>query len=228
MQRALERTRARRPWLIATSAALVLGIAVSPYLYVKALAAGRAARENAAIAEAANRAFSDDVLSAASPYAQSGDEAPTIRDAIAGPVARIDDAGAASRSTRPPCSTTSASCAVRRPRSPRPSPGTPRCGAVLAAHGPGGPAHATGRYVAAGLTGRLALAEAKALTASHRRAARRLRRAPARPPALAPGRLLRDSRGDSTGPGRPTARAWLRPSSPTMRAAGNDHSKARC
>lgn len=91
LQRMLERGRARRPWLLATAAALTLGIAVSSYLYVKALEAGRTAREHASIAAAANRFFSQDVLSAASPYAQRGKDEPTIREAIDGAVARIDE-----------------------------------------------------------------------------------------------------------------------------------------
>lgn len=91
MQRVLERARARRPWLMATAAALALGIAASAWLYVQALAAERAARENAAIADAVNRFFNQDVLGAASPYAQSGSDEPTVREAIDGAVARIDE-----------------------------------------------------------------------------------------------------------------------------------------
>src|SRR5690606_11811203 len=68
-RRVLERQRARRPWLLATAAALVLGIAASTYLYAEALEAGRAAREQAAIADAVNRFFNEDVLAGASPYA---------------------------------------------------------------------------------------------------------------------------------------------------------------
>lgn len=91
MQRLLERERARRPWLIATVVALTLGIAAGSFLYVKALAASRSARENAAVADAVNRFFNQDVLSAASPYSQSGRSEPTVREAIDGAVARIDE-----------------------------------------------------------------------------------------------------------------------------------------
>ncbi len=91
MQRLLERERARRPWLIATAAALALGAATSSWLYVKTLSASRAARENAAVADAVNRFFNQDVLSAASPYAQAGSREPTVREAIDGAVGRIDE-----------------------------------------------------------------------------------------------------------------------------------------
>ena len=91
MQRLLERERARRPWLIATVVALLLGIAAGSFLYVKALSASRSARENAAVADAVNRFFNQDVLSAASPYSQSGKSEPTVREAIDGAVARIDE-----------------------------------------------------------------------------------------------------------------------------------------
>lgn len=91
MQGVLERARARRPWLIATVTALMLGIATSSWLYVKALAASRAARENAAVADAVNRFFNQDVLGAASPYSQTGKSEPTVREAIDGAVARIDE-----------------------------------------------------------------------------------------------------------------------------------------
>lgn len=91
MQRALERARARRPWLIATVATLALGLAAGSYLYAKAIAASRAARENAAVADAVNRFFNQDVLSAASPYAQSGKDEPTVREAVDHAVTRIDE-----------------------------------------------------------------------------------------------------------------------------------------
>lgn len=90
MQRTLERARARRPWLIATVATLALGLAAGSYLYLKAIDASRAARENAAVADAVNRFFNQDVLSAASPYAQRDKDAPTVREAIDHAVTRID------------------------------------------------------------------------------------------------------------------------------------------
>lgn len=91
MQRIVESARTRRPWLIATAVALTLGIATSSWLYLKALAASRTAQENAAVADAVNRFFNQDVLGAASPYSQRGSREPTVREAIDGAVARIDE-----------------------------------------------------------------------------------------------------------------------------------------
>ncbi|HBK45373.1 MAG TPA: hypothetical protein DDZ67_02835 [Xanthomonadaceae bacterium] len=54
-------------------------------------AASRVARENAAIADAVNRFFNQDVLSAASPYALDGNREPTVREAIDRAVGRIDE-----------------------------------------------------------------------------------------------------------------------------------------
>lgn len=87
----LERARTRRPWLVSTVVVLILGIATSSYLYAKALAAGRAAREQAAVADAVNRFFNQDVLSAASPYSQNEREELTVREAIDHAVTRIDE-----------------------------------------------------------------------------------------------------------------------------------------
>ncbi|HEU4814308.1 MAG TPA: winged helix-turn-helix domain-containing protein [Xanthomonadaceae bacterium] len=91
MQRMVERARTRRPWLVSTVVVLILGIAASSWLYAKALAAGRAAREQAAVADAVNRFFNKDVLSAASPYSQNEREELTVREAIDHAVTRIDE-----------------------------------------------------------------------------------------------------------------------------------------
>jgi len=88
-RRLLERHRTRRPWLIATAAVLALGIATSSWLYLEALAAGRDAQQSAAVADAVNRFFNQDVLGAASPYAHGIGE-PTIREAIDRAAANID------------------------------------------------------------------------------------------------------------------------------------------
>lgn len=90
-RRVLERQRARRPWLLATAAALALGVAASGWLYLQAVDAGRAAREQAAIADAVNRFFNQDVLAAASPYADGERGERTVREAIDHAVTRIDD-----------------------------------------------------------------------------------------------------------------------------------------
>lgn len=91
LQRAMERQRARRPWLIATAAALVVGLGAGSIFYAKALEAGRVARENAAVADAVNRFFNQDVLGAASPYAANGQGEPTIREALDRAVVHIDE-----------------------------------------------------------------------------------------------------------------------------------------
>lgn len=90
-QRALERTRARRPWLVATAVALALGTAISGWMYTRALKASRVAQENAAIADAVNRFFNQDVLSAASPYAQAEREPLTVPEAIDLAAARVGE-----------------------------------------------------------------------------------------------------------------------------------------
>ncbi|HET8819437.1 MAG TPA: tetratricopeptide repeat protein, partial [Xanthomonadaceae bacterium] len=91
MQHVLDRARTRRPWLVSTVVVLLLGIATSSYLYAEALAASRAAREQAAVADAVNRFFNQDVLGAASPYAQNERAELTVREAIDHAVTRIDD-----------------------------------------------------------------------------------------------------------------------------------------
>lgn len=91
LQRAMERQRARRPWLIATAAALLLGLGAGSIFYMKALEASRVARENAAVADAVNRFFNQDVLGAASPYAANGKGEPTIREALDRAVVHIDE-----------------------------------------------------------------------------------------------------------------------------------------
>lgn len=89
-QRLLERARARRPWLLATAAALVLGAGAALFLYARTLEASREAQRNAAIADGVNRFFNRDVLGAASPYSGVGDREPTIREALDYAVTRIN------------------------------------------------------------------------------------------------------------------------------------------
>jgi non-specific serine/threonine protein kinase len=91
VQRSLERQRAMRPWRIATAVALTVGIAAGSYFYVKAIEASRQAQENAAIAQAVNRFFNQDVLGAASPYSGSGKGEPTIREALDSAVVHIEE-----------------------------------------------------------------------------------------------------------------------------------------
>lgn len=90
-RRVLERQRARRPWLLATGVALSLGAVASGLLYTQALKAGHVAREQAAIADAVNRFFNEDVLAAASPYEHGGQAERTVREAIDHAVTRISE-----------------------------------------------------------------------------------------------------------------------------------------
>ncbi|WP_051361899.1 protein kinase domain-containing protein [Solimonas soli] len=89
-QRLVEHARARRPWLLATAAALAIGVGAVAFLYAKTLQASHEAQRNAATADAVNRFFNRDVLGAASPYAGLATGEPTIRDAIDYAVGRID------------------------------------------------------------------------------------------------------------------------------------------
>ena len=88
----------KRRWLLAGIGALAAFLAVSLWQQYRvqnardaAEAASRAAQENAAIADAVNRFFNQDVLGSASPYAQNGNHEPTIREAVDHAVTRIHE-----------------------------------------------------------------------------------------------------------------------------------------
>jgi len=85
---ALERSRVRRPWIIAALAVLVAGVVVSSLLYLRADRARRDAQEALAISKAINRFLNDDLLASADPYA-SGRE-PSIRDILHAAAATAD------------------------------------------------------------------------------------------------------------------------------------------
>lgn len=96
--RQLAALKQKRRWLLAGIGVLTAFLALSLWQQVRvqnardaAEAASRAAHENAAIADAVNRFFNQDVLGAASPYAQSGKQEPTVREAVDHAVARIDE-----------------------------------------------------------------------------------------------------------------------------------------
>ena len=67
-RRALDLARARRGPLLAFMAALLVGFAISTWLYLRAEAAHRAARTETARALAVTRFLTDDLLSAANPF----------------------------------------------------------------------------------------------------------------------------------------------------------------
>lgn len=96
--RQLAALKQKRRWLLAGIGVLAAFLTLSLWQQYRvqnardaAEAASRAAHENAAIADAVNRFFNQDVLGAASPYAQSGDHEPTIREAVDHAVTRIDE-----------------------------------------------------------------------------------------------------------------------------------------
>lgn len=92
----LEKLQQRRRWLqagiVVLGAVLLLSLWQQHRVQVARdamEAATREARENAAIADAVNRFFNQDVLGAASPYAMNGAQEPTVREAIEHAAARI-------------------------------------------------------------------------------------------------------------------------------------------
>ncbi|GFE80348.1 hypothetical protein GCM10011487_23480 [Steroidobacter agaridevorans] len=88
----LERLRARRPWLITAVSALCVGLAVGIWFYLNALRSERAAREQAAVAQAVSDFFSREVLSAAAPYEDIGEsKTPTVREAVDRALNRIGE-----------------------------------------------------------------------------------------------------------------------------------------
>ncbi|HJW46685.1 MAG TPA: winged helix-turn-helix domain-containing protein, partial [Lysobacter sp.] len=96
--RQLAALKQKRRWLLAGIGALAAFLLLSLWQQYRvqnarnaAEAASRAAHENAAIADAVNRFFNQDVLASASPYAQDGNHEPTIREAVDRAVIHIDE-----------------------------------------------------------------------------------------------------------------------------------------
>ena len=90
VERALERWRARRPWVVAALVALLLGLGISSALYVGEHRARQDAAHAAARAEAINRFLSDDLLGAADPSGPGGAHNPTMRDVLARTAGHLD------------------------------------------------------------------------------------------------------------------------------------------
>ena len=84
MQRRLERVQARRPWLIATFVALVIGLGFSVRSYRAAMRARDVARVQASVADAVVQFLDHDILSEGSPFSVAdGSGGPqTVRDAV--------------------------------------------------------------------------------------------------------------------------------------------------
>jgi len=86
---ALERARARRAWMYALVATLVLGIAVSFWLYLREREAERRASTAAGTAYAINAFLNDDVLSAADPYLSGGGRNVTVNSILSRAAGRL-------------------------------------------------------------------------------------------------------------------------------------------
>ena len=90
VERALERARTRRPWVVAALVVLLLGLGISSSLYFGERKAREEAAHAAARAEAINRFLSDDLLGAADPSGPGGAHNPTMRDVLARTAGHLD------------------------------------------------------------------------------------------------------------------------------------------
>ena len=90
VERDLERSRARRPWVAFALAALVVGFGISFSLYLAEKKAREEAAHAATRAEAINRFLSDDLLGAADPSGPGGAHNPTMRDVLARTADHLD------------------------------------------------------------------------------------------------------------------------------------------
>ena len=90
VERALERSRTRRPWVVAALIALLSGLGISSSLYLGEKRARLEAAHAAARAEAINRFLSDDLLGAADPSGPGGAHNPTMRDVLARTANHLD------------------------------------------------------------------------------------------------------------------------------------------
>lgn len=84
LRQRLERSRARRPWLIAATAALALGVGFGFWNYRQALEARDVAREQASVADSVINFLDRDILAAGSPFSVSTDGSAhlTVREAV--------------------------------------------------------------------------------------------------------------------------------------------------
>jgi non-specific serine/threonine protein kinase len=89
-QEALKRTRARRPWLIASLVSLALGLVASTWLQLQSHRAYLAAEQQRSRAEAINTFLNDDLLGAADPGAPGAQHDPTVKQLLARAAQRLD------------------------------------------------------------------------------------------------------------------------------------------
>ena len=99
-QRALERSRIRRPWIITALAVMVIGTAVSYNLYRQERVSRLQAERQAIRAETINRFLSEDLLGAADPAGPGGTYNPTIREVLDRTAASLDARFAADARTK--------------------------------------------------------------------------------------------------------------------------------
>ncbi|WP_202844331.1 protein kinase domain-containing protein [Luteimonas saliphila] len=81
-RRALERTHARRPWIVATIAVLSIGLLASSLLWYRSERLREAATMQAARAEAVANFLSDDLLGALSPGGSGFERDPSMREVL--------------------------------------------------------------------------------------------------------------------------------------------------
>ena len=89
LQKAIERTRARRPWIIAAGSALVLGLATTLYFFQQSIVQRDEARNQTANAEAITQFLNDDVLGAADPFQSGSAKDMNVPQALDRAVARL-------------------------------------------------------------------------------------------------------------------------------------------
>jgi eukaryotic-like serine/threonine-protein kinase len=94
VQRALERTQARRPWILAVIGLLTLGLGVSLWFYHASVESERRMAQQYQVAEALNTFMTRDLIGAANP-AVSGHSDVKVIDAAKAAIPRIDAAFAA-------------------------------------------------------------------------------------------------------------------------------------
>jgi eukaryotic-like serine/threonine-protein kinase len=90
IERRLQQSRTRRPWIIAALVALVSGLGISSALYLGEKKARLEAARAATRAEAINRFLADDLLGAADPSGPGGAHNPTMRDVLARTANHLD------------------------------------------------------------------------------------------------------------------------------------------
>jgi non-specific serine/threonine protein kinase len=89
-ERALVRSRARRPWVVAALVVLLSGVGISYSLYLGEKRAREEAAHAATRAQAINRFLSDDLLGAADPSGPGGAHNPTMREVLARTADHLD------------------------------------------------------------------------------------------------------------------------------------------